>query len=276
MKSIIKRLIPKPVKRTIRRCQDAVSLMSGQRDKLTPPRRMIKSIGGGDFKEIGERFLNFFINYCDLKPCEKVLDVGSGSGRMAMPLAKYLSDGGSYEGFDIISEQIEWCQKNITPVYPNVCFQLADIYNKMYHPLGKFKASDYVFPYADESFDFVFLTSVFTHLLPPEMERYLSEIARVLKKNGRCFITFFLLNEESLNLVDAKKSSRDFKFDFGNYRIENQSVPEDAVGYDETFIKNLFQKYNLEIKLPIRYGSWCDRPNPFDYQDIVIASKSII
>lgn len=81
--------------------------------------------------------------------------------------------------------------KNITPKYPNFNFQLADIYNKMYNPQGKYKASDYKFPYANETFDFVFLTSVFTHLLPQDMERYLSEIARVLKKNGRCFITFF-------------------------------------------------------------------------------------
>ncbi len=145
----------------------------------------------------------------------------------------------------------------------------------MYNPQGKFKALDYQFPYANESFDFVFLTSVFTHLQPLEMEHYLLEIARVLRKNGRCFITFFLLNEESLQLVEAKKSSRDFKFDLGEYCIENENVPEAAVAYDETFIKELYRKYNLEIKLPIYYGSWCERSHPVDYQDIVVASKAV-
>jgi ubiquinone/menaquinone biosynthesis C-methylase UbiE len=235
---------------------------------------MIESVGDGDFKKIGETFFSHFTNLCDLKPSEKVLDVGCGCGRMAVPLTKYLSKEGSYEGFDIISEQIKWCQKNISSSYPNFRFQLADIYNKSYNPQGKVKASDYKFPYANESFDFVFLTSVFTHLLPLEMEHYLSEIVRVLRKNGRCLITFFLLNEESLQLVDAKKSSRDFKFDFGEYRIENEDVPEAAVGYDETFIKELFQKYNLEIKLPVYYGSWCERSDAFDYQDIVVVLKT--
>lgn len=86
---------------------------------------------------------------------------------------------------------------------------------------------------------------------------------------------FLLLNKESLQLVDAKKSSRDFRFDLGEYRIENEDIPEAAVGYNETFIKELYRKYNLEIKLPIHYGSWCERSQPFDYQDIVVASKAV-
>lgn len=277
MKNIIKRLIPKPIKLAMRntyhRWLDSIEWLSGKREKMTPPSRMVEGIGGGDFKQIGETFFQHFINLCDLKPNEKILDVGSGSGRMAVPLTKYLSSEGSYEGFDITPEQVKWCQKNITPSYPNFRFQLADIYNNMYNPRGKFKGSDYKFPYANETFDFIFLTSVFTHMLPQEMEHYLSEIARVLKKNGRCFITFFLLNGESLQLVDAKKSSRDFKFDLGEYRTENENIHESAVGYDETFIKELYQKYNLEINLPVFYGSWCERSHPFDYQDIVVASK---
>jgi ubiquinone/menaquinone biosynthesis C-methylase UbiE len=277
MKSAIKRLIPKPIKLAMRnvydRWSDNVELLSGQRDSLTPPRKMIKAIGGGDFKKIGETFLHHFINLCDLKSNEKVLDVGCGCGRIAVPLTKYLSSEGSYEGFDITSEEVKWCQKNITPSYPNFRFQLADIYNKKYNSQGKFKASNYNFPYANESFDFIFLTSVFTHLQPLDLEQYLSEVARVLRKNGRCFITFFLLNEESLELLEAKKSNRDFKFDLGEYRIEKEEIPEFAVAYNETFIKELYRKYNLEIKLPIHYGSWCERTPFLDYQDIVIASK---
>lgn len=277
MKSAIKRLIPKPIKLAMRnvydRWSDNVELLSGQRDSLTPPSKMIKAIGGGDFKKIGETFLHHFINLCDLKPNEKVLDVGCGCGRIAVPLTKYLSGEGCYEGFDIIPEQVKWCQKNITPSYPNFHFQLANIYNEMYNQRGKYEASSYKFPYADETFDFVYLTSVFTHLLPEDMEHYLSEIARLLKNDGRCFITFFLLNKESLQLIKAKKGNRDFKFDFGEYRIENKDIPEAAVAYDEIFIKELYSKYNLEIKLPIHYGSWCERTPFLDYQDIVIASK---
>lgn len=278
MKSI-KQLIPQPVKSVMRSayyiCADAIESLQGHRDYLTPPRRMFLAHGGSNYKKIGESFLHYFVEFCDLQPNEKVLDIGSGSGRMAVPLTKYLSSEGSYEGFDIIPEQVKWCQKNITPMHPNFHFQLADIYNKEYNPRGKDKASDYRFPYADETFDFIFLTSVFTHLLPPDMEYYLSEIARVLKKGGRCLVTFFLLNEESLELIKAQKSSQDFKFDFGVYRIKKELTPEAAIAYDEEFITEMYRKYNLEIKPPIHYGSWCERLRSLDYQDIIVASKAL-
>lgn len=48
------------------------------------------------------------------------------------------------------------------------------------------------------SFDFVFLTSVFTHLLPEDMNNYFSEVVRVLTHARRCLITYFLLTFESL------------------------------------------------------------------------------
>ena len=49
-----------------------------------------------------------------------VLDVGCGIGRMAIPLARYLNTDGKYEGFDIIPENIAWCQRAITPRYPQL------------------------------------------------------------------------------------------------------------------------------------------------------------
>ena len=41
--------------------------------------------------------------------------------------------------------------------------------------------------------DVAFLTSVFTHMLPEDVEHYLDELARVLKPGGRTLITWFLL-----------------------------------------------------------------------------------
>jgi hypothetical protein len=70
----------------------------------------------------------------------------------------------------------EWCQGNISSKYPNFRFQLADVYNTEYNPGGTHRASEYESPYEDESFDFVILTSAFTHMLPEEVSNYLSEI----------------------------------------------------------------------------------------------------
>jgi ubiquinone/menaquinone biosynthesis C-methylase UbiE/peptidoglycan hydrolase CwlO-like protein len=251
---------------------DTVDLLLGRRDKLTPPRRMI-SIGEGDFKKIGEEFLRYFIELGSLKPNETVLDVGCGIGRMAAPLTKYMDKNGSYEGFDIVKKDIDWCKKKISRRYYNFHFQLAHIYNKHYNPEGKYKAAEYTFPYKNKSYDFVFLTSVFTHMLPQEMENYISEIARVLKKDGRCLITFFLLNEESLKLIETKKSTLDFKYVFEEYHTIDKDTSEAAVAYEEQFIRRLCGKYGLKIKEPVYYGSWSGRKGFSSYQDIIIATR---
>lgn len=176
-----------------------------------------------------------------------------------MPLTEYLEDGGSYEGFDITTDEVNWCRENISTKYPNFRFHRANIYSKHYNPNGKVTASEYKFPYEDMSFDFVFLTSVFTHILPQELENYLSEIVRVLKRGGKCLISFFLLNPESLKYSNENLGILDFKYDFEYYRLLNPDVPEFAVAYKESFIQSLYEKHQLKIMEPIRYGSWCGR-----------------
>jgi len=110
---------------------------------------------------------------------------------MAVPLTRYLNEKGSYEGFDIWVEAINWTAKNITPRFPNFHFKFIDVQNKRYNPKGKLRAARLEFPYQNESSDFVFLTSVFTHMLPKDLENYLSEIAR--NEDQRKVSNYFLL-----------------------------------------------------------------------------------
>ncbi len=252
---------------------DNIDSLLGRRDKLTPPRSKMFFSNPNDFKKTGEEFFQYFIELGELKSNERVLDAGCGIGRMAIPLTKYLDEEASYEGFDIVYKGIEWCQTKITPQYPNFHFQLADVFNKHYNPNGKYKAFEYKFPYEDESFDFISLTSVFTHMLPQEIENYFSEIIRVLAKNGRCLITYFLLNPDSKKLIDTNLSSRNFKYDIGGCYTTNKDTPEAAIAYDEKDILNLYEKSELSIIKPIHYGSWCGRQNFLAYQDIIIAIK---
>lgn len=252
---------------------DLMDTVLGRREPLVPPKRLI-FIGGPLFKEVGDEHFRIFKDIGGLKPDDAILDVGCGIGRMARPITPYLSEKGSYQGFDIDANGIEWCAKNITPRFPRFQFQAADIFNKYYNPKGRSKGSEYRFPYDDASFDFVFLTSVFTHMLPDELDNYIGQISRVLKPGGRCLINFFLWNRESENLIKAGKGSIKFPFEYGEYRVRDKDFPEDAVCYDEEFILKAFAGHGLAVQSPIHYGNWNGREKALSYQDFVLAFKS--
>jgi ubiquinone/menaquinone biosynthesis C-methylase UbiE len=272
----IKTIIPAPIKSCVRWTRlwiiDGFESLTGRRDAFTPPRRL-QFAGGGNFTTVGIKLKKLLIDLGGLTPDDRVLDVGCGIGRMAVPLVGYLTHRGSYDGFDVVPKGIKWCQKNISKGFPNFHFQVADLYNKMYNPRGRFKAGEFPFPYADASFDFVILTSVFSHLLFDDTEHYISEIARVLRPSGRCFATFFLLNPESEQLIRAGASTLEFRHVLGRCRVDHIEVPEDAVAYLETDLRALMVKYGLSLRGQIHYGRWCGREKFTRYQDIAITMK---
>lgn len=244
------------------------------RGELHLPPWWLRDVGGGDdFKAIGQEFLNLFIQIGNLQPDEQILEIGCSSGRMAIPLTGYLGPAGSYTGMDITKQTIVWCQQNISRHHPNFSFSHIDLYNKRYNRYGRYLAEEYTFPYESESFDFIFLTSVFTHLLPAATENYLREIARLLRHDGRGFFTFFLLNEAQQSLAEQGYNDIDFIYGAGPYRMRNESVPESAVAYEETYLLQLFSACDLELCGPVHYGTWSGRKDGLSYQDILLTRR---
>ena len=233
-------------------------------------------VGNDDFKKVGLEYRKYLIDFCGLRPDSKVLDIGSGIGRMAVPLTDYLNSQGSYDGIDIVESGVTWCQQKIHPRFANFNFHLIDVYNKTYNPGGTQKSSEYRFPFPDKSFDVIFLTSVFTHMFPDDVKNYIREIGRVLRPEGRCLITFFLLNEESMGLIGLGKDTFKFKFSGEGYRTSNLSCPEDAIGLDEKMVRDFFRSAGLAIQEPVRYGGWAGRTNFLTFQDIVVATKEAV
>lgn len=256
---------------------DSFESLMGRRDSLTPPRRLM-NVGSGqftrsDFHTIGLRLFQYLRDVGGLEPTDRVLDVGCGVGRIAIPLTQYLTPQATYDGIDIVKPSIEYCTQAISAPFPNFRFHHADMFNSMYNPQGQHQSHEYRFPFPESTFSFVFLTSVFTHMLSEGVENYLREIHRVMTPRGKCFITYFLLNESSESLMEAGRSHRIFSTSIPNGRALRPESPEEAVAFSESYVRASYAKYGLEIVEPIQYGSWCGRCSNVGYQDVVIATK---
>jgi ubiquinone/menaquinone biosynthesis C-methylase UbiE len=252
---------------------DLKDIITGKRDRILPPRGMI-FIGPGDFKKIGESYLRRFIELAGLKPEHRILDVGCGIGRIAIPLTRYLNSKGSYEGFDIVEKGINWCKKHISKNYPNFNFLHIDLKNDLYNLKTNQEAKNFIFPYKDNEFDLAVLTSVFTHMMPDDVSHYLHQIHRVLKPGGKCFVTFFVLNDESTHYMNCSEALN-FKYNFGVYSLIDNNVKEANVAYDEKYLHEVIRKNELKIDT-IFYGYWSGRPKEqsLDFQDTFVLSKN--
>lgn len=190
-----------------------------------------------------------------LAPNHRILDIGSGIGNLAVGLVDHLRGG--YDGLEIHPEAVSWCQSVITPRHPTFRFHRADVRSRAYNPRGAVAAVDYRFPFADASFDFVFLASVFTHMLPDEVENYVREIARVLAPGGTCVASYFLLNGDTRTGIAARRSFMTFDVldPSGLCQLHDAGIPEAAVALDETFVQRIHRECGLHVR-DIRRGKW--------------------
>jgi SAM-dependent methyltransferase len=116
---------------------------------------------------------------------------------------------------------------------------------------------------ADGLFDVVFLGSLFTHLLPAEVENYLSEIARVMKPGGWCIISYFILERGIIKRRAGKADWPGFEYEGDGYRTTNPEVPEEAIAYEEKYLRQIYENFGLTVVEPIHYGS----------QDVIVGVK---
>jgi SAM-dependent methyltransferase len=184
-----------------------------------------------------------------------------------MPLTEFLTSG-TYDGLDVRIPSVQWCQANITTQYPTFRFHWANVHNQTYNPEGAVPAENYPLPFKESCFDYVIALSLFTHLRPFATRNYLNQIRRVLKPAGTAFLTFFLLNNRSRELIRDHESLFAFSHSLDFVQVEDAGNPEAAIAYDEQFILREFADAGLAV-LDIQYGQW-QKPGP-DLQDAIIA-----
>lgn len=270
---VISPLVPGPLRGPARQLRNFISYEFGvrvlRRDVFVPPLGL-HPVGNGDYRTVGQEFFRYFTTFGELTPKDRVLEIGCGTGRMALPLTRYL-DGGTYDGFDIAKPAISWCRYVYGRRYSHFHFHYADIRSDLYNRRGREQAETFQLPFPDNAFDFVFLTSVFTHMLPHAVQNYLAEIRRVMKPGGRCLITFFLITPESEHLMQTGGADIEFTGTENVYYVADPEHVEAAVAYPEEVVRDYFRQHGLQIAEPIRYGSWCGRKDGLSFQDIVLA-----
>jgi ubiquinone/menaquinone biosynthesis C-methylase UbiE len=233
-----------------------------------PPDDMI-FVGDGNYLQIASEFLSYFVEVGGLQPQHHVLDLGSGIGRMAAGISRYLDPAeGRYTGFDPMKSGVDWCLEAYAD-QPHMHFEWADIYNELYRPDGTILAPHYVFPCPDGSIDLAIVTSVFTHLYEPEIGSYLKELKRVLKPEGRLFSTAYLFDGPQPHQGTAPHLKFNVEGRESSHRWHVAGTPPlSAVCYSEEYI-NWIVRRRTGREPEIRRGRWRGGPGPW-FQDLVL------
>jgi SAM-dependent methyltransferase len=239
------------------------------------PLDIINFAGAGNYVGHGDKFVANLVSLGNLQENQAVLEIGCGIGRIATGLHRRFGERLSYLGFDIVRYGITWCQKHFATRSQRYKFAHSNIYNSFYNPRGRLSPAAYAFPAEAASIDFVFASSVFTHMQPPDVQHYIRESARVLKPGGRVYFTCFILDEESERQVKAGKTSMSFAHQKGDCRVEDVDEPDLAVAYGLPWMEERFRESGLQLQ-HVERCSWRGTSHPLFYQDIVIGSRAAI
>ena len=264
-------------KRLLAKAFDVAGRLPGS-DPLLPPFSMRRFVGEAawlhsarDFRATGADFAQKLRADAGLTPEATVLDLGSGCGRLAVPLTRILAPRGRYIGLEISLPLVQWCNQHISIRYRNFRFVHCDLYSALYNPQGSENAASYRLPVESGACDVIVATSVFTHLLPVAAAHYLQECSRALAGGGRLFATFFLLTDE------LPQSGLPFNFEHeysAEARVIDRDQPEAAVGYCSGWVLGQAEQCGLSLFSPIRWGAWAGRPYTYSGQDVVILQKN--
>src|SRR6266566_676057 len=131
----------------------------------------------GQLRELRQRTANL----ARMQPGEQVLDVGCGTGTLALEVQSRVGRAGRVAGIDPSPQQIARARWKAARRHVPIDFQIGVI-------------EQLSFP--DQTFDVVFSTLMMHHL-PASLKRQgLAEIARVLKPGGRLVIADFKRKQE--------------------------------------------------------------------------------
>lgn len=164
-----------------------------------------------------------------VKPDSDVVEIGCGCGRIALPLRNDWFTG-TYLGIDIDRELLQWCSEHFPP--EKFTFLASNHKSATYTSSVSSEATEFSLGEI-ESKDFIYSTSLYTHLLVPELINYTSESFKALRHGGVMCMTFFCLDS-------VERGGRwNFEHKIGDAFVENLKRPEAAVAYTKEFMEEV-------------------------------------
>ncbi len=185
------------------------------------------------------------VRRCGLSKASVVLDVGCGVGRLPIGILDQVGDIRVYRGVDVHSKSIRWCKLHIEGSHPSFQFRLIDVKNRCYNPDGSPLSDSFRLPFDDSSFDIIYLYSVFSHMMPDDVSVYLGEFSRLLRPEGKVFLTAFL--EEGV--PDAVENPPDYRMKWNG--------PLHCVRFNLSFFTGLVRDAGLRLS-EFEYGQETD------------------
>jgi SAM-dependent methyltransferase len=240
---------------------------------LELPVELVEKTGGGPgtFDEISRWHIAQVNERIGYRADSVVVEIGCGIGRDAIPLTEILTQG-RYIGIDIIRPSIEWCQQNISIRFPNFQFVHFDVEDGLHNPEGKEDVSVCRIPADDASVDIIIGHSVFTHLLEKGIRHYLGEFARVLKANGRAFVTCFVVDEDIRKRIAIEPATPwriSFLHQYGpDCWIDNLEQPLGSVAYTLHKMHSMAEAAGLSLEF--MRGNWPASGS----QDVLLLSRN--
>jgi ubiquinone/menaquinone biosynthesis C-methylase UbiE len=149
------------------------------------------------------------IDLAFLQPGEQALDVGCGTGTLALAVARRVGASGRVVGIDPSAQQIARARAKAARRHAPIEFQIAVIEQ---------------LPFPDQTFDVVFSTLMMHHLPAPLKRQGLAEIARVLKPGGRLVIGDFVRKQD--------RTGRVARFHAGGSSVVQLASPLADSGFD--------------------------------------------
>jgi ubiquinone/menaquinone biosynthesis C-methylase UbiE len=207
----------------------------------------------GDPNSYGARQL---VEMAGLDKTSRILEVGCGAARVGREMAAHV---GQWHGADISENMLVVARQRTT-----------ELGNVFFHRLSDVSLSEF----ADESFDFVYITTVLMHLDKEDLFQYLKETWRVLKPGRAAFFdTWNLLNPDTYRQwLAIQRDNHGMQKEKSRGRIQFTTAPElraylDDAGFEVVKLDEDKLLRALCRKTPLRLHLSDDGLAPFGYVD---------